>query len=224
MPDNSAYKLRSFQIINTSVGTTGGVTAFTTHAKGTNYVPGDTITPTAGSNNCVIGVDSVDAVGGVTGYWIIANGNGYSVAATVIATSTTSTAGADFTAVITAVTTVASTKRALSTAIPSSVINTKYFISRGLDQAGNALVSLTNTTCQVIRVEIQALYSNAGFVAIGYKPIPYNGSTYSALTSGIQLAAGQVITLENVDLSDVYMLPGTNNDGVMVTPYIRQTL
>jgi hypothetical protein len=203
MSDNYQYKLASYQIINSTVGTTGGVTAFTIHAGGTNYLAGDTITLTAGSSNCIICVGSVDSLGAVLTYWIIKNGDGYSVAATIINTTTTSAAGSGFTAVITAVTTVASTKRALSTAIP--------------------LVLFDGNGYFVHKVNIEALPSNAGFVAIGNTPIPFNGSTYTTTMSGIQLAPTQNIELHNIDLDKVYMLPYTNNDGIMVTVYVRQT-
>jgi hypothetical protein len=205
MADNFEYKLASYQIINSTVGTTGGVTKFTIHAGGTNYVVNDTITFSSGSSNCIISVAKVDAAGAVLQYWIIKQGDGYSVAGTTIATTTTSVAGADFTVVITGVTTVASTKRALSTAIPSVLFDGNgYFVHKVL---------------------VQALFSNTGFMAIGNTPVPLaTNSVYSALTCGIQLAAGQVVELKNVNLDQVYMLPYVNNDGIMVTVYVRQTI
>ena len=211
------FTLKSYELINSTVGTTGGVSAFTINAAGTNYVVGDFITFTAGDSNCVIQVSTVSGGGAVLTYKIISAGSAYAVAVTVIATTTNSALGAGFTVVITAIA-VSTTAVALSTAIPLTIINRTYTVVRSgeasLDMAGQ---------CVVARAEVQALYTNTGFVAVGNAPVPTDGAHYSALTSGKQLAAGQETVFENVDLSLVKMLPSVNNEGVMITVYIRQT-
>jgi hypothetical protein len=211
------FTLKSYQLINSTVGTTGGVSAFTINAAGTNYVIGDFITFTAGAGTCVIQVVTVGAGGDVLTYKIISAGSGYSVAVTVINTTTNSVAGAGFTAVITAVA-ISTTAVALSTAIPLTVINRTYTVVR----PGTTSLAMGGT-CVVAKAEVQALYSNTGFVAIGDAPVPFDGTNYSALTNGVQLAAGQTVVLEDVDLYLVKMLPRVNNEGVIITVYIRTT-
>ena len=211
------FTLKSYQLINSTVGTTGGVSAFTIHAAGTTYVVGDFITFTAGAGTCVIQVVTVGGSGEVLTYKIISAGSGYSVAATIIATTTNSVGGSGFTVVITAVA-ISTTAVALSTAIPITVINRTYTVVR----PGTTSLAMGGQ-CVVAKAVVQALYSNTGFVAIGDAPVPFDGTNYSVLTNGTQLAAGQTMTLEDVDLYLVKMLPNVNNEGVIITIYIRQT-
>jgi hypothetical protein len=91
---------------------------------------------------------------------------------------------------------------ALSTIVPASVMSGSFF---------------------VFRADVQALFSNKGFVAVGSAPVATNGSTYLGTESGYQLAAGQTESLENIDLSGIFLLPYTASDGIILTLHLRQT-
>ena len=198
MSDNYQYKLKSYVFIDPPIASTGGVSTLTIATAGTGYVVGDLITLIAGNSNCILRVATITTPGGVATYTISDSGSEYAVA-NGIASTTNSVLGVGFIANITAV---VLAKVALSLAITDSAMVRQFF---------------------VFRVDIQGLYSNTGFVAIGNVPIPTDGKTYLGTESGYQLAAGQVITLNNVDLSEVFMLPQTSGEGIIVSIYLRQT-
>lgn len=66
---------------------------------------------------------------------------------------------------------------------------------------------------RVLRVDIQAFSGNTGDVHIGSENINADGK----YANGQKVPKGQILTLERVDLYDVWMDAGTADDGVSMS-------